>query len=379
MRVGVLVTLSAAAFVLAPAATARPPLEDRPEDGLSRSCNAGTLTIRNGQPQQLVVFNQHRAIVRPRRYGANSVLWSSVRKASCRVFWRLMMKVLAAPDELVALEQAGWRTVRLDNLEIDGADLHQLWATKGDRRIVYVRPGRDAVVDEFGAQRVYRPAQEIGFYRSSAEPDTPWNCTAGYVLRIDGAAFGLTAGHCSRYPFFPPGGGAWETESAERQDVFLGHPRRQTLGSVITNTNLSEDGPDALVFALDQVPQAAQHIERGSLTPRRVSGWLRTRRQRNGLVVCFSGRTSGMERCGRIYMRLLEGGRRVVCAHVKTTGGDSGGPVYTRPREGAVKAVGIVMASRVFFGRGDLCYTPIQTVLDRFGAEFPTGVVKTAR
>ena len=94
--------------------------------------------------------------------------------------------------------------------------------------------------------------------------------------------------------------------------------------------------------------------------------------------MCFSGRTSGMQRCGRVYERILEGRRRVVCARVKTTGGDSGGPVYTRPREGAVKAVGIVMASRIFFGRGDLCYAPIQTVLDSFGAEFPTGVVRTS-
>jgi hypothetical protein len=67
------------------------------------------------------------------------------------------------------------------------------------------------------------------------------------------------------------GGGAWETELAERQDVFLGHQRRQALGSVIANANLGENGPDALVFALDQVPQAAQHIDRGSLTPLRVS------------------------------------------------------------------------------------------------------------
>jgi hypothetical protein len=36
------------------------------------------------------------------------------------------------------------------------------------------------------------------------------------------------------------------------------------------------------------------------------------------------------------------------------------------------------MASRIFFGRGDLCYTPIQTVLDAFGAQFPTGVVTTS-
>ena len=170
----------------------------------------------------------------------------------------------------------------------------------------------------------------------------------------------------------------WETEFAERQDLYLGQRRRQALGSVIANANLGENGPDALVFALDQVPQAAQHIDRGSLTPLRVSGWLPTRRHRKGMVVCFSGRTSGMQRCGRVYERILEGRRRLVCARVKTTGGDSGGPVYTRPREGAVKAVGIVMASRIFFGRGDLCYTPIQTVLDSFGAEFPTGVVRTS-
>ena len=52
--------------------------------------------------------------------------------------------------------------------------------------------------------------------------------------------------------------------------------------------------------------------------------------------------------------------------------------LHPPPRGGAVKAVGIVMASRVFFGRGDLCYTPIQTVLDAFGAQFPTGVVTTS-
>lgn len=294
--------LGVTALALAPAAAARPPLEDRPEDGSSRSCNAGTLTIRDGRPLKLVVFDQLGAIERPRRYRDNSVLWSSVRKVSCRAFWR----------------------------------------------------------------------------RSSGEPDKAWDCTDGYVLRINGSACGLTAGHCSRYPLLPPGGGAWETELAERQDVFLGHRRRQALGSVIANANLGENGPDALVFALDQVPQAAQQIDRGSLTPLRVSGWLPTRRHRNGLVVCFSGRTSGMQRCGRVYERLLEGRRRVVCAHVKTTRGDSGGPVYTRPREGAVKAVGIVMASRIFFGRGDLCYTPIQTVLDAFGTDFPTGVVATS-
>ena len=165
------------ALALAPAAAARPPLQDRPEDGSPRSCNAGTLTIRDGKPLKLVVFDQSSAIERARRYRDDSVVWSSARKLSCRAFWRLMMKVLAARDELVALEQAGWRTVNVDNLRIDGANLHQLWAVKGERRIVYVRPGSDALVDQFGQKRVYRPAQELGFYRSSGEPDKAWGCT----------------------------------------------------------------------------------------------------------------------------------------------------------------------------------------------------------
>jgi hypothetical protein len=66
MRAGVLVMLGVTALALAPAAAARPPLPDRPEDGSSRSCNAGTLTIRDGKPLKLVVFDQTSAIARAR-------------------------------------------------------------------------------------------------------------------------------------------------------------------------------------------------------------------------------------------------------------------------------------------------------------------------
>jgi hypothetical protein len=378
VQAAVAVVLSVVGLALMPAAAGAPPPDDRPEQGASRRCNAGTATVQNGQVLELVVFDQVQAITHPRRYDQNSVLWSSVRKVSCRSFWRLMMKVLPAADELVALEQAGWRMVRLDHLRIDGVDLHQLWAAKGKRRVIYVRRGRDAIVDQFGEQRPYRPGQNLGFYRSPGVAGQSWTCTGGYVLRqrVGGQLVGLTAGHCSNYPFYD--GGAWQTEDAERQDIFLGQPRHQVLGAVISNTEPSESGPDALVFALDRVPLAAQQIEQGSLTPLRVTGWVPTRRQRNGMRVCFTGRTSGLEECGRIYDRLFEGTRRLVCAHVKTDSGDSGGPVYTRPRDGAARAVGIVKASRRFFGRGDLCYTPIETVLEVFGATLPTGVFRTA-
>jgi hypothetical protein len=101
-----------------------------------RAATPGTLTLRDGKPLKLVAFDQLGAIEHARRYRENSVLWSSVRKVSCRAFWRLMMKVLAARDELVALEQAGWRTVNVDNLRI--GPVHER-ILEGRRRVVCAR------------------------------------------------------------------------------------------------------------------------------------------------------------------------------------------------------------------------------------------------
>jgi hypothetical protein len=67
-----------------------------------------------------------------------------------------------------------------------------------------------------------------------------------------------------------------------------------------------------------------------------------------------------------------------VCAHVRTRQGDSGGPVYTPARRGEVRAAGIVTASRVVIGRGDLCYTPMEAILEALAATLPTGAFRTA-
>jgi hypothetical protein len=78
-----------------------------------------------------------------------------------------------------------------------------------------------------------------------------------------------------------------------------------------------------------------------------VTGTLALRRQRNGQRVCFSGRTSGGEHCGRIYRRFehTQLGELLICARVRTGPGDSGGPVYT----------------------------PIQRILGALGATLPAG------
>jgi hypothetical protein len=149
---------------------------------------------------------------------------------------------------------------------------------------------------------------------------------------------------------------------------------------VLANPYLGGDGqPDMLVFALHGAGWAAQQVEQDGRAPLRVTGTLPRAGQRKGRVVCFSGRTSGVNRCGRIFASY--GGLR--CARVRARHGDSGGPVYTRARDGEVRAAGIVTAMRNLgaltppWWHDELCYTPIQDVLAAFGARLPTGAFST--
>jgi hypothetical protein len=370
VRAAGILIVTLALLALAPAA---------PAEAQTRRCQAIEVRERGNE---ILTYDQVWAITHPRRFGDNAVLWTSVRRLGCDEFRRLIVEVLLAPDELVALRSAGWRVTKIDRLRVSRVRLHQVHARRGGQRLLYVRRGRDPVASDFDAGRPYRPGQDLGFYRSPGEPDRRFACTSGYVLRqpLTGTLYGLTAGHCSRYPFFDAGG-RFQTEDAERVDLYLGKRRRTALGSVISNHELLPQGPDALLFALYRVRWAAQEIDRGHGDPHRVVGLLPTHRQRKGQVVCFTGRTTGSDRCGRIYTRIPReprpgdhGWRRVTCARVKGTEGDSGGPVYTRPdKRGEVRAVGIVTATRAIFGRGDLCFTPIEAILIATGAELPTG------
>jgi hypothetical protein len=377
VRAAAIVTLGLALLAPAPTAAAQ-------ARGKTRRCEA--IGVRDGG-RAIVTYSQVWAVTHPRRFGENAVLWTSVRGIDCDAFRALIVQVLLAPDERVALNAAGWHVTKVDRFRTAGVRVHQVHATKDGQRILYVRRGPDPIVREAARGRPYRPGQDLGFYRSADRPGYRSACTSGFVLRLPltGTLLGLTAGHCSRYPTLS--GSVWQTEPAERVDLYLGHRRRHPLGSVITNTELRAEGPDALVFALDRLRWAAQEIDRGpGLKPFRVVGVFPTARQNSGRTVCFTGRMSGGRRCGRIYTWVPKApgpddhaGRRLTCVRVKAADGDSGGPVYTRPnRRGEVRAVGIVTATRVLIGRGNLCYTPIETVLAAFGAELPTGAFAIA-
>jgi hypothetical protein len=205
---------------------------------------------------------------------------------------------------------------------------------------------------------IFRAGQHVNFYRRTGA----FACTTAFVVRRHGRLFGLTSGHCSNRP----------GDTAVRVRG-LDAPPRQALGAVAWD-GLRHHGPDALAFGLEDVA-AVQEVERGNRPPWTVTGWRRTADQRAGLRVCFAGRTSGVDRCGRItHPRFRRGVHRLVCTSLRLRDGDSGGPVYTRPAGGAVEALGIVTGSRVPFppfSGGEGCYTPIGTILARFGATLP--------
>jgi hypothetical protein len=359
--------------VLALASPARAQ-SDRPDErGSSRECNALTATRERGGVK-LVAFNQLRAITHPRRYGRNTALWTAVRGVRCRTVWGLMGRVLIARDELVALEAAGWRAAEVERLRIDGVALHQVWAVRGRKRIVYVRRGARAPV----SPSVYRAGQALGFHRSRA------GCTSAFALRLPFTRrlVGLTAGHCSGYPRSVPPGGT-QTEDAVRVLRSRRGRRKRVLGPLLANTAPREGGPDALLFGVGGVSYAAQQVQRGRRRPVRVTGWLSTGKQRRGRVVCYYGQVSG-EHCGKIAFKVPLIAEELICARLERNvrPGDSGGPVYTRPRGRRTRAVGVVKGSIDLTGpfyTAELCYTPIERVLRTFGTEFPRGSFRPRR
>ncbi|MDQ3723721.1 MAG: S1 family peptidase, partial [Actinomycetota bacterium] len=93
-------------------------------------------------------------------------------------------------------------------------------------------------------------------------------------------------------------------------------------------------------------------------------------RPRLGREVCFAGRTSGVDQCGRI-VRSFPGTGGLPCTTITGQQGDSGAPVYTAPRaDGTVRAVGI--ATLVFGLFQSMCFTPLEPVLDALDATLVT-------
>jgi hypothetical protein len=258
-------------------------------------------------------------------------------------------------DEVDALARRGLRVRSAVASTRAGQRVRTVVATGSrDRLLTYTTPGRLRV-----DRSIFRAGQHVNFYRRTSA----YACTAAFVVRRRGRLFGLTAGHCTD-----------RADVAVRVRGVNRRPRRP-LGPVAWNGDRGR-GPDALAFALDDVP-LNQAVERGDDLPWSVTGWVRTSAQRSGVRACFAGRTSGADHCGPITKPRYGRGRgRLVCADLELRAGDSGGPVYTEPAGGAVEALGIVTGSRTNvppLTHGEGCYTPIETILDAFGATLPAG------
>jgi len=120
-------------------------------------------------------------------------------------------------------------------------------------------------------------------------------------------------------------------------------------------------------------------IDRGvSRPPWRVVGFAQPT---SGRAVCFTGLTTGIDRCGSIVGRRARRAERLLsllaglvvrCTNVRAAPGDSGGPVYTAPGSGgAVRAVGIT--TLILTDSGQMCFTPLGPVLEGLNAELVTG------
>lgn len=271
-------------------------------------------------------------------------------------------------DEQTALQTAGWTALRAEATR-DGA--YDIVAVRGRAVLRVRRAGTAPDLDGWAAGRelVFSRARLKGGARVPRDASL---CTSAFLIRLRGRATGLSAGHCA---------GLRSNNTAQRRNVGLRRPPQPgiVLGRVLRLLNRTAP-LDALVLRAPtgdgrtRVPV----VERGiSQPPWIVAG---TARPLGGRRVCFTGRTSGVDRCGRISNRsraverllFLQTGVIVRCTTIDGVPGDSGGPVYTAPRaDGTVRAIGIV--SLGVGAAGKVCFTPVNLVLDRLGATLVSG------
>jgi hypothetical protein len=268
------------------------------------------------------------------------------------------------------LRTAGWTPLRA--LVAPDATQHDIVATRG-RAVLHIRrPGATPDIDGWAAGR------ELVFARPTLVPgaDVPSGgvlCTSAFLLRLPAARLGgLSASHC---------GGIRSDGTTQRRNAALRRLPQPgvLLGRVVRN--LERTRPlDALVLPIPTGPtrSASAIIDRGITRP---PWWIAgTAQPFAGRAVCFSGRTSGIDQCGRIAdsgARPLElrvrriAGTVVRCTTIRAREGDSGSAVYTAPRaDGSVRAVGIAVI--VVGIASQMCFTPLQPVLDALSASVVT-------
>jgi hypothetical protein len=168
--------------------------------------------------------------------------------------------------------------------------MRRAWATtprysveagRGAARLRYWRFGARIDIDH----SIFRPGQWIDMPLTGRVGYEA--CTASWVLEPRGGQplMAVTAGHCAPV-----------LDQVYR--VVNGGPTT-LLGAV------SGQAPDvdAEVFDLEAPSGWAQQVERGGNPPKSAVGWVPTRDQHKGDRVCFAGRSTGADQCGKIVKR----------------------------------------------------------------------------
>jgi hypothetical protein len=303
--------------------------------------------------------------------GAASVV--EVIGAPCSEAEAVAAQVVAAPIDGAAsvLLAAGWTPLRAQST--DDGTAHDLIATRRGAALRIRRAGAAPDLDGWAAGRelILARKQLVG---GKPVPPGAVLCTSSWLVRLGGGSLGgLTAGHC---------GGLRKDHTVQRRNVGLRRPPQPGIILGRVRRILTRTKPlDALLVPVPVLANrtALPVVDRGVTRP----PWTVTAlaQPTAGRAVCFTGRTSGVDRCGSIDSRRARAAERIVsvfagvvvrCTTIRGREGDSGGPVYTAPRaDGTVRAVGIV--TLVVGETERMCFTPLAPVLDGLGAQLVTG------
>ena len=287
-----------------------------------------------------------------------------VSGASCdeaRVVATALAAAPTAPVETTLAAQ-GWTPLRVAATGFE--ESYDLVATRGLASLMIRRPGAAPDIDGWmaGRELLFARPQLVG---GRPPPRNAVLCTSAFLIRLGTHPGGLSAAHC---------GGVTKNRTTRRRNAALRRPPQAgiVLGRVQRNLMRSRSRGRRLDALVLPVPSGANRpaaavIDRGVLRP----PWFvrGSARPLLGRHVCYTGRTSGADQCGRIVRSYP--GTRLPCTTITAREGDSGGPVYTAPAaDGTVRAIGIT--TLVFGLLQSMCFTPLEPVLDRLDAKLVT-------
>ncbi len=268
----------------------------------------------------------------------------------------------ATGEEASVLRADGWTPLRA--LPTDSADTaHDVVATRGTAALRIRRTGSAPDLDGWAAGRELLLARQT-LVGGQPVPKGAVLCTSSWLVRLPNNHLGgLTAAHC---------GGLREDGRVQRRNVVL--RRSPQPGIVLGRVQriLTRSLPlDALLTPIPSGDTRSRTpvVDRGIRRPPwRIVGLAKPTAGRR---VCYTGRTSGADRCGRIVSGRARGGESLLsafvgvlvrCTTIRAREGDSGGPVYTAPgTNGAVRAIGLT--TLIVGDSARMCFTPLAPVL----------------